>query len=238
MLNLTFTDSFSSVSKNRIEFPSSYAARKVQSPPAINGSLEDWQLELFQSVSGLDRLKINHDGVFGGDADLSFRFAVQYDENALYIALKVRDDSHCQELWDSDSWKEDSMQVGIALHPEGSDWKLFHKFCFALSTKVKDGVMGFRHNGTPEFPPGKPAQDIVRHSVKREGDETVYEIAIPWNSMEKSLKTFPDEKIIGLGIFVNDVDVINGVKGKRKAMEAFGGMGYTLPKDFGKIMLK
>ncbi len=237
-LTVTFTDNFKSVSRGSVALPSSCFARKGGASPVIDANFDEWQLEQFQTLSGLEALKVSSDGVYGGDADLSFRFAIQYDENALYVAIKARDDSHCQEQSDADSWKEDSVQLGVALHSVDGAWKLFHKFCFALSNKGNGGLMGFRHNGTPELPAGKLTQEAVRYAVSRKGDETYYEIAIPWQSLDPSLKGIPTERVVGVGIFVNDVDVVNGTKSKRKAMEAFGGMGYTIPKDFGKVFLR
>ena len=223
-LILKFTDSYGSESTVKRLLRNSYYARKAMRPPSMDGSLSDWQLELFKTVSSSEDLKINPDGESVNDADLSFRFAFQYDENALYFAVKVRDQTHVQEQPAADSWKEDSVQLGVALHPETSGgWKFFHKFCFAKSSK--DGaILSYRHNGTPDLPAGRLSSQDVKVNVSRSGDETFYLVAIPWQSLDKSLKSFPEERRIGIGVFVNDVDLLNGQKTKRKAMEAFGGL--------------
>ena len=227
---MKFVDANGSASLGKAALRSSYVARKVTRPPAMDGTAGDWQLELFKTVTGPEN-------VFGGDADLSFRLAMQYDERNLYCVFKVRDQSHVQERNDADSWNEDSVQLAIALHPENGDWKLFHKFCFAKSSKT-GAVMEYRHNGTAELPAGKLSQTDAPCAITRSGDETIYTITIPWASLEKSLKSFPSEKRIGVGVYVNDVDMVDGQKTKRKSMEAFGGMGYTLSKDFGTVSLE
>ncbi len=228
---MKFTDASGSETSSNCSLRSSYVARKAFRPPSMDGTLSDWQLELFKSVTGPDT-------VFGGDANLSFRFAIQYDESALYLAFKVRDQNHCQEQSPGDSWKEDSIQIAVGLHPDAANgWRLFHKFCFAKST-TDDAIIAYRHNGTPELPSGKLTGEDATVKVSRLGDETFYTVAVPWRSLEKSLTSFPAERKIGMGVFVNDVDVVNGTKTARKAMEAFGGMGYTVPKDFGTVTLE
>lgn len=207
----------------------------------IDGKLDDWLLEAFQTTSGAEYIKIMNAHPFGGDGDLSFRYAIHYDDNALYLAFRVRDQSHCQEEWDNNAWKEDSVQIGVGLHPQGDGWGIFHKYCFALSTKVAKGKMGYRNNGTSDAPVEQLAKDDpsgVRYEIVRDMDETVYEIAIPWSVLDRSLSTKPAEKLIGIGIFVNDVDLLDGFKTGRKAMEFGGGMQWTRPDELGKLILK
>ncbi len=229
-VTMKFVDANGSASTASASLRSSYVARRALHPPSMNGTASDWQLELFKTVT-------LPEAVSGGDSDLSFRFAMLYDDSKLYCAFKVRDQSHVQERWEGDSWNEDSVQLAIALHPEAGDWKLFHKFCFAKRSKLGE-IMEFKHNGTKELPAGKITQDEVACAISRNGDETVYTVAIPWTSLEKSLKGAPPEHKIGVGILVNDVDFVNGQKTGRKTMEAFGGMGYTVSKDFGTVSLE
>ncbi|MCH2205775.1 MAG: hypothetical protein MK132_07885 [Lentisphaerales bacterium] len=65
---------------------------KLKGPIILDGSLDDWQDVNFVEVNG-------GNGVFDGesskaenDKDLSYKFAVCYDQKALYVAVEVKDD--------------------------------------------------------------------------------------------------------------------------------------------------
>jgi len=69
------------------------------------------------------------------------------------------------------------------------------------------------------------ASSSVRFSAKRTGDETHYEIAIPWKELDSKLTGPPAEKQLGFGIVVNDIDIVKGFKSGRKAMNPIGTFG-------------
>ncbi|MFZ2655181.1 MAG: LamG-like jellyroll fold domain-containing protein [Victivallales bacterium] len=231
---------------------------KASSAPVIDGDLSDWAKVPFHQIRGEDAVVIkNPEAPLLGDDDLSFCVASQYDDKALYLAIKVRDQSHVQTRPGGDSWQEDSVQIGIAADWDGTKWNVWQKLCIALG---KDGkVMVSRNNGT-HLPGADIHETSLPCSINRTNGETCYELAIPWRVVDPRLTGVPPQKRLGVGILVNDVDapstaprkkdaagsqqaetevMLSTVSStpKRKAMEAYGGMFWGKPEEFGVLLL-
>mgnify|MGYP001546228932 FL=1 len=175
---------------------------------------------------------------------------MQYDEEALYLAVKVYDQSHVQEVehWRS-SWREDCLQFAIGVHPyeEGTTenvtapglnatalpaklgYRFFHEFCLALKGAEDNGLpMLWRFEGPAPFPKGD-IRGKAQFAIKRMGAETNYELALPWSELDSELKSFPESKQLGFTISVNDIDIIKGFKNQRKAIQDMGWLA-AVPK--------
>jgi hypothetical protein len=217
---------------------------RATSAPAIDGDLRPWFLELFQTFASGDDVRAGRKD-WQGPLDLSFRLGAQYDDNALYIAVKVRDQSHLHEgvsPWRS-SWGEDSIQINLALHPvpEGTGdsakipglntsparlgYAFFQEFCFALKGNQPVAYRFEAPTPIKTGPLALQAAEAVRFAAKRVGDETHYEIAIPWKELDPKLTGAPEENVLGFGIVVNDIDLVKGFKSGRKAMNSIGTFG-------------
>ena len=223
----------------------------VVSPPTIDGDLRDWTLELFRTV---DTRVDSRGGTWQDPADLSFRYAIQYDRDALYLAVKARDQSHVPHdpkgHYRRDYWEEDSLQVVLGVHPftggAGGDrpapglpaaatpanlgYAFHHLFAFALTTPTggdKDAGFVWRFEGPDPFPRGKLDPGGIRFAGRRVGDETHYEIAIPWKEMDAQFNGPPAEKQLGFGLIVNDIDIEKGFKVGRKNMWAVARDKFT-----------
>ena len=68
-------------------------------------------------------------------------------------------------------------------------------------------------------------QSFTRRAAKRVGDETHYEIAIPWKELDPKLTGAPEENVLGFAIVVNDIDIVKGFTSGRKAMNPIGTFG-------------
>jgi hypothetical protein len=227
----------------------SYTALPLTQPPTIDGQLRDWKLELFKPVTMTDEEQASR-VKWQGNADLSYRWAAQYDEKALYLAVKVYDQSHVQEVehWRS-SWREDCLQFAIGVHPyeEGTTenvtapglnatalpaklgYRFFHEFCLALKGAEDNGLpMLWRFEGPAPFPKGD-IRGKAQFAIKRMGAETNYELALPWSELDAELKSFPESKQLGFTISVNDIDIIKGFKNQRKAIQDMGWLA-AVPK--------
>ncbi len=232
-------------------------AQRASTAPAIDGDLSDWIDAPFYIVHGEDAIVIkNPEAPLLGDDDLSFSVASKYDDNALYLAVKVRDQSHMQTRPSGDTWQEDSVQIGVASGWDGAKWNAWQKLCVAFGN---DGAVMVQRNGGSHLPTGEVHRSSIPCAIKRVQDETFYELAIPWKVLDSGLSGPPPQKRIGIGILVNDVDspTVNrrtadkgsqqaetevmvatvSANPKRKAMEAYGGMFWGRPEEFGILIL-
>lgn len=91
-------------------------ASKLKDPITLDGSLDDWQGVKFVEVN-------SQNGVFDGesskadnDKDLCYKFAVCYDEKALYVAVEVKDDKLVTDDTNTGEkagkcWMDDAVEV-------------------------------------------------------------------------------------------------------------------------------
>jgi len=236
MLSAVWTDSFG-VTQTLLLPP----ARPVMQPhlattaPVIDGNLSDWDLELFETIDSAAAVKIGRND-WQGASDLSFRMAIRYDAVNLYLAFKVRDNVPFFQR-NREPWESDSIQIGLDSTPDEETHPGMQKLCFAWDPE-SGALRLWRHAGKDK-PQGELAMnesDTIRFAVLREGDETRMEIAIRWGEIGQDWQTYPAGGAIGIGVFVNDNDPDGKLPGKRKAMEAFGGMGWTKAEEFGKLL--
>ena len=110
-----------------------------------------------------------------------------YDDEYFYLAVKADDPHHVQTAFGNFLWRGDSLQwafattdtIPKAVLPKGANDKSgVTPFNYGLAL-TKDGTECFRYLGAagPRHFPCK---------VTRTGDETFYEIAIPWKELEYS----------------------------------------------------
>lgn len=216
-----------------VEVELGYSIARLTKALTIDGDLSEWPLESFQTVDTGEAVKVNGSD-WQGAADLSFRYAIRYDDAALYIAIRDRDQSFCQLNEAAKAWMGDSIQIGVGIGRRGAEWKSSVSYCFATDSRTQKGKV-YRHHGTDQLPACEVALGKIRMGFKRVGDENLYEIAIPWRELDRSLQGPPVDRLIGVGLLVNDADFEPNqtTPGVRKAMEALGGMANLKPADFG-----
>jgi len=139
---------------------------------------------------------------WSGADDLSHRTVVGWDEENLYILSEVRDDVQVNPYPDRESWRGDSLQIGIdsfnnadgKLHYDSDD----HEFTFA------PGKMPWRHYAPPFLTAGAcpEIRQVITRSEKTK--TTVYRLAIPRKLLEP-LKLRPGT-VLGISLCFNDKD--------------------------------
>jgi len=206
-------------------------AERALAPPVIDGKLGEWRLELFHA--GVDPAKPEL------SEKLAARMAFQYDDQNLYLAFKINDKSHVQTQSPTSGWRADSIQIGLGVTPDDSEhaWRSWQKF-----TLMKNSVNARQHcyrdmgNGLPR---GLVDADKIRFVINYEGGEVHYEIAIPWPQVASSLASVPADRLLGIGVMVNDVNIDKkGAKTRRFCLDVAGGMTWSKPKDFGLLELR
>jgi hypothetical protein len=140
-----------------------------------------------------------------------------------------------QERSVPDAWMEDSLQIGLALTPDKASWAGRQRLCVALSSK--DGtLLGFRSGGGAK---SVLRQGDVTWAVMHEGEETRYELAIPWRALDASLTGPCQNGFVCFGVSVSDIDRSpSGQLTTRTELDALGGMSWTNQDGFGMLELK
>ena len=209
-------------------------ALRTRHPMTGDGSLNDWLLEDFYTFDRPDDLREGA-ASWTGPEDLSFRIGFRHDEERLYIALKVRDQSHRQTEGDPRGfWRGDSVQIGLAARPLGNGWELSQKLTLAM--RSTDGkTLLHRISQNSDLPGGQLDVATFGARVVRDGGETRYLMAIPWSEIDPLFKDKLAPSRLGVGVLVYDAD---DAPKARKVMEGFGkGMNASLPDDFGVLQL-
>lgn len=161
-----------------------------------------------------------------GADDLSHRTLSGWDDDYFYFFSEVRDDAHVNPYPDSDSWKGDSLQIGIDSFND-ADGKLSydsddHEFTFALGKKP------WSYQGPPtRKTPGEA--EGVRQFITRseETGTTTYRIAIP-RRLLSPLK-LREGTVFGLAFCFNDED-----PGEKRYFMSYG-LGIAEVKCPGKF---
>lgn len=221
------------VSEGTVEVERSYSVARLSKTLTIDGDLGKWPLENFQTSDTASAMKVNG-ADWAGPQDLSYRYSIRYDDNILYVAVKVRDQDFCQLNTAENAWMGDSVQLGVAIGRQENGWKSFVSYSFAVNSK-RGARMAYRHYGAESLPPCEVGLGKIKFAFKRVGDESNYEIAIPWRELNRSLQGPPADRVIGIGLMVNDADSSKDGATPRKAMESelLGGMENINPENFG-----
>lgn len=133
-----------------------------------------------------------------------------WQEEGLRLVVKVSDPEHSQRWAGSAMWNGDSIQFGINTAGDG-DRRSFNSgaskksdFLYGLSLPVGDGKSPelFRWNAPEGQPTGSlPNDEHHKFSVQRDGNTTLYDVLISWNTLGISPK---DKKRFGFNLVVFD----------------------------------
>jgi hypothetical protein len=118
--------------------------------------------------------------------NISARYWTAYDDKNFYLAVKVDDPVHLQRQAALDLWKDDSIQFvlsheGISRSAAGGKPVSEYNFGLALTAH---GAQLVKYLGKTNGLKNYPAR------VTRKGNETFYEVAIPWNAIGGKAKRF------------------------------------------------
>ncbi|MGB9588951.1 MAG: sugar-binding protein, partial [Armatimonadota bacterium] len=162
-----------------------------------DGNLEEWEARQWISIPGPVKGRQTHEG------DATAKFAVGWDDNALYIAFDVHDDKFLQNFTGVQMWKGDSVQVAIdgMRDPGGNDGYDLNDYEFGVAQGPQGpqsfcwyGVLGMTRGPNPN----------IEYGIKTDDNRRTYEIAIPWTSIQ-ALKP-GNGRVFGLLTIINDSD--------------------------------
>ncbi|HEY3269137.1 MAG TPA: sugar-binding protein [Armatimonadota bacterium] len=157
------------------------ARRGADGPPLLLASAQLWQ---------------SQDGTWTGPNDLSAKATARYDDRALYLRAEVTDDVFHQPFSLGEAWKGDGLQIAIDPNwSRRSDATESVEFGLALTP---GGPQVYRSTPLVGVMPGATL------SVKRDGDCTTYDAAIPWSQL--GVKAVRPPRTIGFALLLNDND--------------------------------
>ncbi len=142
-----------------------------------------------------------------GVKDLSFKAAVAYDEEYMYLCADVTDDKFFQDQTGKTKWQGDSIQLGVFYGEEGHTAlgdrsTTFHELCVALTP---NGPEIYRHLSQDNV---YPAGDFEggEAAVVREGTHTYYEMKVPWKNLLLEGQQPKQGDSLGFAMLANDND--------------------------------
>ncbi|GBG10132.1 hypothetical protein PAT3040_04850 [Paenibacillus agaridevorans] len=154
-----------------------------------------------------------------GPEDLSAEAKFAYDDDALYIAIKVEDNIH-HGVADGDMWLGDSLQLAFT-----PDTELYGpEYGFNVLNDGRKQIWRWS-DGEAKLP-----KEAVEYHVSRNGTTTNYEAKLPWEAI---LADKPDSKV-SMTLLIND----NDGNARRGWIEWTGAIGRGKnPKDMAELLL-
>jgi len=209
-----------------LDFESYLAAagkgRKVpilkKAPLEVDGNWDKWN-----SFTGIvlpsDKERQVKMADWKGLQDLSAEIKFSYDDDALYIAVKVEDDIH-HGVADSEMWQGDSMQIAFT-----PDTELYGpEYGFSVLDDGRKQIWRWS-DGEAKLP-----KEAVDYQVIRSGTTTYYEAKMPWRTI---LADKPDSKVT-MTLLIND----NDGSSRKGWIEWTGAIGRGKnPKDMAELLL-
>ncbi|HKU95441.1 MAG TPA: hypothetical protein VJR58_09200 [Vineibacter sp.] len=194
------------------------AAAYAKTKPAIDGDLGDWP--------GL-----------GSSGPLALQW--RWDEQNLYLAVRVADATHIQKQSVTEMWKDDSVQIGLA---PGRPDQLVRAFLPGLQeTDMMELDVALRPQGPDVYrhatlnkhlaPVGGVDRNQIRRAVRHGAGVTTYELQIPVEQI--GLKPLQAGQMLRVSLLVN----ANDGQGRRTT-EWFSGIKEAKdPSLFGHLIL-
>ena len=173
-----------------------YTVPKIKTPPVFDGSgkwltnLKSGLLKYPDHIRPAEALQperryfktsFNPNG-----HNISAWYWTAYDDDNFYLAVKVDDPVHLQRQAALDLWKDDSIQFVLShegISRSASGGKPVSEYNFGLALTAH-GTQLVKYLGKTNGLKNYPAR------VTRKGNETFYEVAIPWNAIGGKAKRF------------------------------------------------
>ncbi|MCJ7536793.1 MAG: hypothetical protein MUO57_14790 [Anaerolineales bacterium] len=171
-----------------------------KSPPRIDASLEEWHLDRYR-IESVVFGKSNHKG----ENDLSGRAMVGWDEQNLYLGIRVIDEKYVQNTSGSNLYKGDSLDILLDTDVS-SDFYLADLNHDDYQLGISPGSPS--PNEKPEaylwFPESiESARDQIEIASRSRGDGYIVEAAIPWSVFD--VKPFNGQHF-GFAFSISDND--------------------------------
>ncbi|MFP6737320.1 MAG: PQQ-binding-like beta-propeller repeat protein [Planctomycetota bacterium] len=200
-------------------------ARKIETPPTIDGRLEDsWSYAHRVLITGPRNLNLipspGNNRQWEGEEDLSAILYTGWDETYFYFALDVEDDVLRAYDREAENWKGDCLLIGLdpdgdGGYRQGRDDQLM-TLGLTIPKRRKDAKgedpLGGGEGGELEEDEDDQPQGLFSVKKKPDSSGAVYEVALPWSSFPRfaeGSKPSPGFSF-GLSLLLTDDDTGRG----------------------------
>jgi alkaline phosphatase len=191
-----------STPEERISFFDTVVAAKNNGEIVVDGNITDEEWETSMTMEMNTKNEVHTLTSWNGVADHSAIAYVKWDDENLYLAVKVEDNFHSQPHKNVDIWKGDSFQFAFY---DGN----IHELQGDKNTEVgvalfEEDIIKFRYSVASGKTPG--FFENIECSIVRDGTQTNYELSVPWEELLESNTKIGDRDRYGLSLLVNDND--------------------------------
>ncbi|EFM12564.1 Carboxylesterase type B [Paenibacillus curdlanolyticus YK9] len=192
--------------------------RKPKQPIQVDGHLTEWTEGATEADQGRFDIADVKLPDWKGETDLSAVGYSSWDQDNLYLAVQVTDDRHSQTEAGFGIWSGDSVQLAIGIaDADGGAPDAYHEFGVAMNDQGQASKWRWL------APNGFNGEDRMElnEAISREGQSTVYELAIPWKELLTDTSLVKPGMKLKLSMLVND----NDGTGRRGWLEYNSGIG-------------
>lgn len=198
---------------------------KRRSDIFVDGDSGDWQGAEILRVETRGRIEPPDPAGWRGAEDLSAEASLAWDDDNLYLLVRVVDDAHVRDR-SPDLREGDNLWVAIDIDNDASPQSGYDandcEYGIALDQK-KTRIVRIHPRG---------ANDSLRAVGKRSGGSTVYEMAFPWPSLGRAPRS-------GMIFSLNFAAIENDGAGRKYSLVLSPGIaGNRRPGQFRDFFLK
>jgi len=164
----------------------------------VDGQANDWEGAPVIVVDSRDRIQPPDPLGWRGPQDLSSRASLAWDDENLYLLVRVTDDKHVTpDLQGGGFPNGDSLQIAVDVMNDA-----YETAGFDDDDREYGVVVDAKGTHTHQTHPPDPSPDF-QTAAKRTGNETVYEMAFPWSELGR--KALPS-MVFSLNFITNEND--------------------------------
>lgn len=160
---------------------------------------------------------------------------IKWDNDNLYVLTDILDKNHVQKNEGENIWNGDSIQIAFdsGHYSDGTYVEAGTNGYTEIGVALSNGkTTGAQYNKPDGMKSG--AWEKGKYEVKRDGEHTIYECAMPWSELLPDGKSPKNGNTYGFALVANEanVDFRDGF------MAFFEGIGmYKRPEEYGEILL-
>lgn len=188
-------------------------SKRTSVAPVIDGIISGGEYDEQYAMQTVEENKVDlFEGAIRNAQDISAKIYTAFDDEYMYVAVEATDDVHYQVENTANMWRGDGIQFGL---------------CDKSTAAMVYKEIAVSLNGSTVQVTGS---DDVKAAVKRIGNKTIYEMAVPFAGVFGEEWTVGDKSTIGFSMLVNDndgPDARSSQSGRKGWVEYGSGIGSS-----------